>query len=127
MSTPSNPDDDPVAVIEIDDVLDLHGFQPSDIPSVVEEYVRAVAQKGFGEVRLIHGRGTGFQRQRVREVAAPFSSWHSQSMGLKLRDANGLQLPPYFARAQMPQCETQARPWRTDDPFDGVNTHTRVR
>ena len=69
MSTPSNPDDDPVAVkIEIEDVLDLHGFQPRDIPSVVEEYVRAAAQKGLGEVRLIHGRGTGFQRQRVREV-----------------------------------------------------------
>lgn len=57
----------PVA-IEIEDVIDLHGFQPRDIPSVVEEYVLAAAQEGFREVRLIHGRGTGFQRQRVREV-----------------------------------------------------------
>jgi len=69
MSTPPNPDD-PIAVIEIEDALDLHGFQPRDIPSVVEEYVRAAAEKGLREVRLIHGRGTGFQRQRVREVLA---------------------------------------------------------
>lgn len=67
MSAPFNPDD-PIAVIEIEDVIDLHGFQPRDVPSVVEEYVRAAAQKGLREVRLIHGRGTGFQRQRVREV-----------------------------------------------------------
>ena len=59
-----------VPVVPIEDSIDLHGFQPRDIPSVVEEYVRAAAEKGFREVRLIHGRGTGFQRQRVREVLA---------------------------------------------------------
>jgi len=63
-------DADAVPVVPIEDAIDLHGFQPRDIPSVVEEYVRAAAQKGFREVRLIHGRGTGFQRQRVREVLA---------------------------------------------------------
>jgi dsDNA-specific endonuclease/ATPase MutS2 len=62
--------DDDVPVVPIEDAIDLHGFQPRDIPSVVEEYVRAAAEKGFREVRLIHGRGTGFQRQRVREVLA---------------------------------------------------------
>lgn len=61
---------DEPAVIEIEDVIDLHGFLPRDIPSVVEEYVLAAAQKGYREVRLIHGRGTGFQRNRVREVLA---------------------------------------------------------
>ena len=76
MSTPSNPDD-PSAVIEIEDVLDLHGFQPRDVPSVVEEYVRAAAQKGLREVRLIHGRGIGFQRQRVREVLATLAQVES--------------------------------------------------
>jgi dsDNA-specific endonuclease/ATPase MutS2 len=64
---------DAPAVIEIEDVIDLHGFQPRDIPSVVEEYVLAAAQKGYREVRLIHGRGTGFQRNRVREVLAASS------------------------------------------------------
>ena len=57
-------------VVPIEDSIDLHGFQPRDIPSVVEEYTRAAAEQGFVEVRLIHGRGTGFQRQRVRQVLA---------------------------------------------------------
>lgn len=61
-------DDDPVGVIPLEDSIDLHGFQPRDIPSVVEEYTRAAAERGFREVRLIHGRGTGFQRHRVRQV-----------------------------------------------------------
>ena len=65
-----NVGDDPVPVVPIEDSIDLHGFQPRDIPSVVEEYVRAAAELGFREVRLIHGRGIGFQRQRVREVLA---------------------------------------------------------
>lgn len=59
-----------VPIVPIEDAIDLHGFQPRDIPSVVEEYVRAAAQQGFREVRLIHGRGIGFQRKRVREVLA---------------------------------------------------------
>src|SRR5688572_33223011 len=57
-----------VGVVPIEDSIDLHGFQPRDIPSVVEEYLLAAHEMGFGEVRLIHGRGTGFQRHRVRQV-----------------------------------------------------------
>ena len=34
----------------------------ADVPSVVDEYVRAAHQAGLREVRLIHGRGTGVQR-----------------------------------------------------------------
>jgi dsDNA-specific endonuclease/ATPase MutS2 len=46
--------------------LDLHSFHPADIPSVVEEYVRAAAAAGLSEVRLIHGRGRGIQRGIVQ-------------------------------------------------------------
>jgi DNA-nicking Smr family endonuclease len=74
---PGGPDPDDVdnaleaiEAIEIEDVIDLHGFQPRDIPSVVEEYIHAAHEKGYREVRLIHGRGKGFQRHRVREVLA---------------------------------------------------------
>jgi DNA-nicking Smr family endonuclease len=52
--------------IPIEDALDLHAFQPRDIPSVVEEYVRAAHEAGLREVRLIHGRGTGVQRGLVQ-------------------------------------------------------------
>jgi DNA-nicking Smr family endonuclease len=64
-----NPDPG-VAVLEIEDSIDLHAFAPGDIPSVVESYVEAAAEKGFREVRLIHGRGQGVQRARVQQVLA---------------------------------------------------------
>jgi len=37
---------------------------------VVDEYVRQAAARGFAEVRLIHGKGTGTQRAIVRSVLA---------------------------------------------------------
>ena len=61
-------DDEPVAVVPIEDSIDLHGFAPRDIPSVVEAYLEAAIQKGFSEVRLIHGRGKGVQRGIVQQA-----------------------------------------------------------
>ncbi len=61
------PSDD-VAVVEIEDSIDLHGFQPRDIPDVVVSYIEAAFDKGYREVRLIHGRGKGVQRSRVQQV-----------------------------------------------------------
>jgi len=52
--------------LPIEAEIDLHSFQPKDIPSVVEEYVTAAAEAGFREVRLIHGRGRGVQRGIVQ-------------------------------------------------------------
>ena len=52
--------------IPLEDSLDLHAFQPRDIPSVVEEYVQAAHEAGLREVRLIHGRGKGIQRGIVQ-------------------------------------------------------------
>jgi arsenate reductase len=60
-------DDRPVAV-PLDDALDLHTFAPRDVPSVVDEYLRAAAARGFSEVRIIHGRGRGVQRAAVHRV-----------------------------------------------------------
>lgn len=51
--------------VPVDGVLDLHSFAPSDVKSVVEEYVQTAAAAGLGEVRLIHGRGVGVQRSIV--------------------------------------------------------------
>jgi len=61
--------DEPVR-IPIEDSLDLHAFQPRDIRSVVEEYLREAHARGFGEVRLIHGRGIGVQRVMVQSLLA---------------------------------------------------------
>ncbi|HEY2931809.1 MAG TPA: Smr/MutS family protein [Acidobacteriota bacterium] len=59
-------EDEPVR-IPIEDVLDLHTFAPAEIESVVEEYLLAAREK-FHSVRLIHGKGIGFQRDRVRRL-----------------------------------------------------------
>ena len=57
--------DEPVEV-PIEPEIDLHSFAPSDIPSVVEEYLSEAAAKGLTRVRLVHGRGRGVQRGIVQ-------------------------------------------------------------
>ena len=54
--------------VPIEGSLDLHAFAPRDIPSVVDEYVRAAHEAGLREIRLIHGRGKGVQRGIVQSV-----------------------------------------------------------
>jgi len=63
-------EDDAPVPIPIEDALDLHAFAPRDVASVVAEYLDAAVVRGLREVRLIHGRGTGTQRQIVRGVLA---------------------------------------------------------
>jgi DNA-nicking Smr family endonuclease len=67
MKEPQSPFDDPV-VLPVEDSIDLHPFRPKEIPSVVEEYLKQCQQAGFREVRLIHGKGKGVQRDVVRSL-----------------------------------------------------------
>jgi dsDNA-specific endonuclease/ATPase MutS2 len=62
-------EDEPVR-IPIEDALDLHPFRPGETASVVEEYVAEAAARGLTEVRLVHGRGIGVQREIVRKTLA---------------------------------------------------------
>ncbi len=52
--------------IPVEDRIDLHAFSPREVVSVVEEYIEEAAKRGWRQVRSIHGRGTGTQRQMVR-------------------------------------------------------------
>ena len=54
--------------VPIEDSIDLHTFQPREIQIVVEEYLYQAVQRGFREVRIIHGRGIGVQREIVQSV-----------------------------------------------------------
>lgn len=65
MTEPKTPQSDDVAKIEVEDAIDLHGFQPKEIRSVVESYLEEAFRAGFEEVRLIHGRGKGIQRAAI--------------------------------------------------------------
>jgi dsDNA-specific endonuclease/ATPase MutS2 len=63
----ADPSDEPVEY-PISDELDLHTFRPRDIPDVVDSYLEAAQEAGLRGVRIVHGKGTGFQRERVREI-----------------------------------------------------------
>ena len=54
--------------IPIGDVLDLHTFLPKEVPDLLDDYFEACIQKGIFSVRVIHGKGTGVLKQRVRSI-----------------------------------------------------------
>lgn len=64
-----SPFPDPI-VMPIEDVIDLHPFAPKEIRSVVKEYLRECCSAGFTQVRLIHGKGKGVQRESIRSLLA---------------------------------------------------------
>jgi len=55
-------------VIPIEDALDLHTFRPNEVVEVVDAYLHEAADRGFQEVRVIHGKGKGVQRRRVQSL-----------------------------------------------------------
>ena len=69
MPAPDDPFGAPV-VVPIEDALDLHPFAPAEITAVVASYLEAAVEAGFTEVRLVHGKGRGVQRTRVRTLLA---------------------------------------------------------
>lgn len=51
--------------IPIEDWIDLHTFSPKEIPALLEDYLEECHKKGFQQVRIIHGKGKGVQRNIV--------------------------------------------------------------
>ena len=62
-----------IVLIPIEDWIDLHTFLPQEIPSLLEEYLMECQRKGFKEVRIIHGKGRGVQRNIVHSFLAKSS------------------------------------------------------
>ena len=75
---------DPIE-IPIEEALDLHPFRPGEIRDVVREYLEQARERGFREVRLIHGRGKGVQRANVqallREIEYVMDFWDDAHLG----------------------------------------------
>jgi dsDNA-specific endonuclease/ATPase MutS2 len=65
-----DPDEDAAIELPLADSIDLHAFAPRDVGSVAAAYLDQAAEAGLREVRLIHGRGIGAQREIVRAVLA---------------------------------------------------------
>ena len=64
-----NPFPEPV-VIEFRDIIDLHSIPPKLIKTVVEDYIEEAHRRGVRQVRIIHGKGIGVQREMVRTILA---------------------------------------------------------
>ena len=60
-------DDAPVEV-PITDSIDLHPFRADEVRDVTLEYLTVARERGFRQVRLIHGRGIGMQRANVQAM-----------------------------------------------------------
>jgi hypothetical protein len=65
---------DPVAIdavaVPAGDALDLHAFAPADVAAAVLAYLEEASVAGREEVRVVHGRGRGVQREIVRRLLA---------------------------------------------------------
>ena len=70
MMSSEQDDNQDVVELPLEDVLDLHPFAPDDIKYLVSDYLDAAYEAGFPEVRIIHGKGIGVQREIVRSVAS---------------------------------------------------------
>jgi DNA-nicking Smr family endonuclease len=57
--------DDPVQ-LPIEDSIDLHTFRPKEVPSLLEEYLSECIKANIFQVRIIHGKGKGFLREKVQ-------------------------------------------------------------
>jgi arsenate reductase (glutaredoxin) len=54
--------------LPLDGTLDLHAFSPAEVGELVPEFVRASAEAGLLELRIVHGKGTGALRERVHAL-----------------------------------------------------------
>jgi len=54
--------------LPIEDVLDLHSFRPAEVKDLLHDYLEEAYEKGFAEVRIIHGKGIGSLRLTVQSI-----------------------------------------------------------
>ncbi|MFZ0242655.1 MAG: Smr/MutS family protein [Desulfobacterales bacterium] len=52
--------------LPIEDVLDLHTFLPREVPELLDDYFEECVKAGIFSVRIIHGKGSGTLKKRVR-------------------------------------------------------------
>ena len=62
VSDTPNPDATPYPIT---DEIDLHTFRPDEVPDLLESYFAECVRRGFRQVRVVHGKGTGALREKV--------------------------------------------------------------
>ena len=48
--------------------IDLHTFRPSEVSSLLREYIKECRKKNILSIRIIHGKGTGALREGVHKL-----------------------------------------------------------
>ena len=63
-----SPDDLPPVELPITGELDLHTFDPRDLGELMPVWLEQCRLRGFREVRIVHGKGTGTLRTTVQTL-----------------------------------------------------------
>ncbi len=95
-------DEEEIIRIPIEDSIDLHTFRPGEVRDLLDDYLREAHEKGFREVRIIHGKGSGSLRRTVeailtrhplvasiREAEPDRGAWGATIAVLKAKDGGG--------------------------------------
>jgi DNA-nicking Smr family endonuclease len=86
--------------LPVDDSFDLHAFHPREAVAAAGDYLDAAREKGFTEVRLIHGKGTGARRAEIRRMLAARSDVEEFSDATPDRGSYGATLVRFRQRAE---------------------------
>jgi dsDNA-specific endonuclease/ATPase MutS2 len=76
---------DEIVNLPVEDVLDLHSFKPGEVKDLLHDYLEAAYDKGFEEVRIIHGKGIGVLCRTVQSVLKT----HALVLSFRQADAGG--------------------------------------
>ena len=55
-------------IMPISDVLDLHTFNPKEVPDLLDDYLSACIDAGIFSVRIVHGKGQGVLKRKVQSL-----------------------------------------------------------
>ncbi len=64
----TEPESFETVAFDIGDVLDLHSFPPKEVGDLVRDWLDLAYANGLRHLRVIHGKGIGAQRERVRKI-----------------------------------------------------------